>query len=310
MILYYITGTFLPIVYKVSILCWFAAIIIVLLFNYNFLIKLFIKEEQKEKMNYFIKYNVINKMKDEFTNSIFRDDLLQLYKEKDIAKKKIIQENITLQNLKKISSDSKFLKDMMRYEKDYQNKKIIPQRLKYRNIKNIALDLLELRKLLKETSGSIKYQYLKKYPEVIKKVDDLSQKIIEKSLDTQKQINEYILAKQKIITFKYSDKNKIEEAQKLEKEKAEEEIKKIIGNQILNFERALLNQKIEDDKTMYYNETESLIWRIFNCVYFSARQEEKYVKNFEIKYKKQLSKQAKKDIAINKMNASSFNWEK
>ena len=35
-------------------------------------------------------------------------------------------------------------------------------------------------KLLKETSGSIKYQYLKKYPEVIKKVDDLSQKIIEK----------------------------------------------------------------------------------------------------------------------------------
>ena len=144
----------------------------------------------------------------------------------------------------------------------------------------------------------------------IKKVDDLSQKIIEKSLDTQKQINEYILAKQKIITFKYSDKNKIEEAQKLEKEKAEEEIKKIIGNQILNFERALLNQKIEDDKTMYYNETESLIWRIFNCVYFSARQEEKYVKNFEIKYKKQLSKQAKKDIAINKMNASSFNWEK
>ena len=165
-------------------------------------------------------------------------------------------------------------------------------------------------KLLKETSGSIKYQYLKKYPEVIKKVDDLSQKIIEKSLDTQKQINEYILAKQKIITFKYSDKNKIEEAQKLEKEKAEEEIKKIIGNQILNFERALLNQKIEDDKTMYYNETESLIWRIFNCVYFSARQEEKYVKNFEIKYKKQLSKQAKKDIAINKINASSFNWEK
>ena len=266
--------------------------------------------KQKEKMNYFIKYNVINKMKDEFTNSIFRDDLLQLYKEMDIAKKKIIQENITLQNLKKISSDSKFLKDMMRYEKDYQNKKIIPQRLKYRNIKNIALDLLELRKLLKETSGSIKYQYLKKYPEVIKKVDDLSQKIIEKSLDTQKQINEYILAKQKIITFKYSDKNKIEEAQKLEKEKAEEEIKKIIGNQILNFERALLNQKIEDDKTMYYNETESLIWRIFNCVYFSARQEEKYVKNFEIKYKKQLSKQAKKDIAINKMNASSFNWEK
>ena len=265
--------------------------------------------KQKEKMNYFIKYNVINKMKDEFTNSIFRDDLLQLYSEKDIAKKKIIQENKILQNLKKVSNNSKFLKEIMNYEKDYQKKKIIPQRLKYRKIRNIALDLLELRNLLKGTKGSIKYQYLKKYPEIIKKVDDLSRKIIDMSLDTQKQIDEYILAKQKIITFKYSDENKIEEAQKLEKEKTEEEIKKIIGNQILNFERILLNQKIEDDKTIYYNETESLIWRIFNCVYFSARQEEKYVKNFEIKYKKQLSKQAKKDIAINKANSSKFNWE-
>ncbi|CCY71104.1 unknown [Clostridium sp. CAG:921] len=44
-------------------------------------------------------------------------------------------------------------------------------------------------------------------------------------------------------------------------------------------------------------------------MYFSARQEEKYLKNFEIKYKKQLSKQAKKDIAINKANSSNLHWE-
>ena len=54
MILYYITGTFLPVIYKVSILCWIAVTIIVLLFNYNFLIKLFIKEEKKKKMIYLI----------------------------------------------------------------------------------------------------------------------------------------------------------------------------------------------------------------------------------------------------------------
>ena len=39
------------------------------------------------------------------------------------------------------------------------------------------------------------------------------------------------------------------------------------------------------------------MWRIFICIYFSARQEEKYMKIFEIIYKKQLSIQAKKDIA-------------
>ncbi len=38
--------------------------------------------KQKEKMNYFIKYNLINRMKDEFTNSIFKEDLLRLYQEK------------------------------------------------------------------------------------------------------------------------------------------------------------------------------------------------------------------------------------
>lgn len=87
------------------------------------------------------------------------------------------------------------------------------------------------------------------------------------------------------------------------------EILKLIGNQILNFERVLLNQKEEYKQVRYYNETQDLIWRIFDCIYFSSRQEEKYLKNFEIKYKKQLSKQAKKDKAINKANASSFHWE-
>ncbi len=265
--------------------------------------------KQKEKMNYFIKYNIINKMKDEFTNSIFKEDLLQLYQEKDSAKKKIIQENKTLQNLKKVSNDNKFLKDMLKYEKDYSNKKIIGKRIKYKDIKEITADLLEIKNLLKKTSGSIKYQYLKRYPEIIEKIDNLSQKIINLSLDTQKQIDDYILAKQKIVAFKYSDESKIIEAQKFEKEKAEEEIKKIIGNQILNFERALLNLNVDYSKTIDYNETENLIWRIFNCMYFSARQEEKYLKNFEIKYKKQLSKQAKKDIAINKANSSNLHWE-
>ncbi len=265
--------------------------------------------KQKEKMNYFIKYNLINGMKDEFTNSIFKEDLLRLYQEKDIAKQKIVQENQLLQNLKKVSNDDKFIKDMMKYERDYASKKIIFHRIKYKDIKNIMFDLIEIKKMLKKTKGSIKYQYLKKYPDIIKEVDNLSRKIIEMSLDTQKQIDEYILARQKIITYKYSNKRKIEEAQKIEKQKAEDEIRKMIGNQILSFERVLLKQKEEYSKIMYYNETENLVYNIFNCVYFSVRQEEKYIKNFEIRYKKQLSKQARKDLAINKSNSSKFHWE-
>lgn len=37
--------------------------------------------------------------------------------------------------------------------------------------------------------------------------------------------------------------------------------------------------------------------------------EKEYLKKAENKYKKQLSKQAKKEKAINKSNVSSFHWE-
>lgn len=265
--------------------------------------------KQKDKMNYFIKYNQVNKMKDEFTNEVFKEDLLELYKEKDMAKKGIIEKNQLLQELKKVSSNQEFLKDIMQYERDYYNKKIMKRTLKNKDIKSIAKDLINLKQSLRQTSGSIKYQYLMKYPDIIKEVDNLSKKIINMSLYTQEQVDNYIFAKQKIIAFKYSDANKIEEAQKQEKEKAGAEILKIIGNQILNCERVLLNQKEEYTQIRYHNETENLMWKIFNCIYFSSRQEEKYLKRFEIKYKKQLSRQAKKDKAINKANSSSFNWE-
>ena len=270
-------------------------------------LQLMIWSKQKEKMNYFVKYSKVNKMRDEFTNAVFKDDLLELYKEKDLSKKKI-KENELLKNLQKVSSDKKFLKEMLQYERDYSNKKIMKKTIKDKDIKNIASDLIKIKQLLKQTKGSIKYQYLKRYPDIIKEIDNLSRKIIDNSLDIQEQFNKYILARQKIVAFKYSDELKIEEAQEQEKVKAEEDILKMIGNQILNFERVLLNQK-EEYKKINYNEIQNLIWRIFNCIYFSSRQEEKYLKRFEIKYKKQLSKQAKKDLVINKENSSSFNWE-
>lgn len=271
-------------------------------------LQLMIWSKQKEKMNYFVKYRQVNKMKDEFTNAVFKEDLLELYKEKDLAKKNI-KDNSLIEKLQKGLSDKKLLKDILQYEKDYSNKKIMKRLIKDKDIRSIALDLIKIKHMLNKTSGSIKYQYLKKYPDIIKEIDNLSIKIIDSSLDIQEQMDKYIIAKQKIVAFKYSNESKIEEAQNQEKKKAEDEILKLIGNQILNFERVLLNQKEGYQKIRHYNETKDFVWRIFNCIYFSSRQEEKYLKRFEINYKKQLSKQAKKDKAIKKANASSFHWE-
>ncbi len=78
---------------------------------------------KKRKKNYFVKYMQVNKMRDEFTNAVFKDDLLELYKEKDLTKKNV-KENSLITKLQKVVSDKKLLKDILQYERDYSNKKI------------------------------------------------------------------------------------------------------------------------------------------------------------------------------------------
>lgn len=272
-------------------------------------LQVMIWSKQRDKMNYYINYGRINKMRDEFTNSIFREDLIQLYNERDIAKKGIIEENSFLQKLKIINSNPKFQKDIIQYEKDFASKKIMKKIFKNKELEKVVKELVVLKEKLKSTKGSIKYQYLKKYPDIIKQVDSISRIIIDMSLETQQEIDKYILAKQKIVSFKYQDQEKIIKAQEIEKQKAEEEILKLVGNQILNFERTLLNEKEEYSEIRCINYSRSLIWKVFDCIYFSTRQQEKYIRNYELKFKKQLSKQAKKDLAIKKANSSSFHWE-
>lgn len=58
LILYHIVGKFFPIILKVSVLCWISIIIIVILFNYNFISTLFIKKEIKEKNSLFNIYYI------------------------------------------------------------------------------------------------------------------------------------------------------------------------------------------------------------------------------------------------------------
>lgn len=186
----------------------------------------------------------------------------------------------------------------MQYEKDFASKKIMKKTIKDKELKKVVNELLLLKEQLKNTKGSIKYQYLKKYPDIMKQVDYISKIIIDMSLETQQKIDKYILAKQKIVSFKYQDQEKIIKAQEIEKQKAEEKILKLIGNQILNFERILLDKEIR-----CINYSRSLIWKAFDCVYFSTKQQEKYARNYELKFKKQLSKQAKKDLAIKKANS-------
>jgi len=264
---------------------------------------------KKPKINYFVKYKEINKLRNEFTNDVFRDDLLPIYQEKDMAKKSITSENYILNELKKTISDEKLLKELMSYEKNYNQTRRIRALLKDSDVKKIVELLIELKNDLKQTEGSIKYQYLKKYPDIIKKVNYISNIIIESSVQCKIEIEKYINAKQKLLEFQYSNKEKLEQAKDKVKEKAQEEIIKLIGNQILDIERKWLKANNSYTYIKYNNDSRNLLDRILTALYYQAENQKRLNKNFEIKHKKQLSKQAKKELALNKRNASSFDWE-
>ena len=263
----------------------------------------------KEKRNYYIDYKIKDKLRKEFTNYLFREDLLPIYQEKDLAKKNITSENYILSELKKITSDEKLLNELMKYEKDFNQARRIRALFKDSDIKQVVDLLIDLKKELSNTTGSIKYQYLKKHPDIIKKVDYISNIVIESSVQCQIEIEKYIKAKQKLVEFQYSNKEKLEQAKAKAKEEAQEEIIKLIGNQILDIERKWLKTNNTYTYIKYNNESRDLLDRILTALYFQAENQNKLNRNFAIRYKKQLSKQGKKELAISKRNASSFEWE-
>ena len=261
------------------------------------------------KINYFVKYSEINKLRLEFTNDVFREDLLPIYQEKDLAKKNITSENYILQELKKVINDDKLKDELIKYEKDFNQTKKIRALLKDSDIKKVVDLLIDLKKDLKQTTGSIKYQYLMRYPDIIEKVDNISNVVINSSVQCKVEIEKYIKAKQKLVEFQYFNNDKLEEAKEKVKQEAEQEIIKLIGNQILDIERKWLSANNSYTYIKYNNESRDLLDRILTVLYYQAENQKRLNRNFEIKYKKQLSKQAKKELAIKKRNSSSWNWE-
>lgn len=261
------------------------------------------------KSNYYISYKLKNQLRLEFINEVFKEDLLPIYQEKDKAKKNIIAENQIINSLQHISKDKRFIQDIVKYEKNFEKSNIMKQTFKNEELKRIVNLLIDLKSDLQTTQGSIKYEYLKRYPELISKLDNISKEVINVSFECKVEIDNYIKAKQKILEFKYSNKDKLNKEKQRIKEETEQEVLKLIGNKILDFERQLLNNNVNYSEYRYINETRSYISNIYNFLGGLSCHEESKYNLVRLKYKKQLSKQAKKELAIKKRNSSSWNWE-
>ena len=239
----------------------------------------------KTNRNYFIKYKEINKMRNEFINDVFKEDLLPIYQDKDLAKKNITGENYILQELKKANLDEKFVRDLMKYQKTtFQNHRV-RSILKDEEIKEIVDAMLVLKDELKNTTGSIKYEYLKAYPEILAKVNEIAIKIIELSPQCQREIDKYIKAKQQLLEFQYTDIDKLNQAKEKVKEDAEKEIIKLIGNQILDIERKWLNTNEPFTYVKYNNESRDLLDRILTALYYQAENQKKLTRFYELRFK-------------------------
>lgn len=249
--------------------------------------------KNKEKNSYFVKYKIKDNLRKEFINQVFREDLLEIYKEKDLTKREMIKNNETLSFLKNLPNENEINK----------------YRIKDKELKNIVDKLIELKKDLKKIKGSIKYQYLEKYPDIINKVDEISRLIIESSLECQKYKEMYIDSKLKILKIKYTNISKIEEQSKLEKIKIEKEVIKLIGNKVLEIERKWLNEKLSYNNIKYKNEVSNLLDNILTFFCYQAKTKNQEYRNIEYKYKKNLSKQAKKELDKKLKHQSEFKWE-
>ena len=137
----------------------------------------------------------------------------------------------------------------------------------------------------------------------------LSNLIIDSSVQCQIEINKHIKSKQKLLEYQYSNAEKLEKEKNRVKEETQKEVIKLIGNQILDIERKWINSKEDYTYIRYNNESRNLLDNILTALYFQAQNQKKLNRNFEMKYKKQLSKQAKKELALKNRNASSFDWE-
>lgn len=196
-----------------------------------------------------------------------------------MAKKNITGENYILQELKKANLDEKFVRDLMKYQKTtFQNHRV-RSILKDEEIKEIVDAMLVLKDELKNTTGSIKYEYLKAYPEILAKVNEIAIKIIELSPQCQREIDKYIKAKQQLLEFQYTDIDKLNQAKEKVKEDAEKEIIKLIGNQILDIERKWLNTNEPFTYVKYNNESRDLLDRILTSLYYQAENQKKLTRN-------------------------------
>ncbi len=214
------------------------------------------------------------------TKDIFNDELKQYYKIQDEIKGTLRDEAIALE-MKAFDSNNCIGK------------------IAYINVSNSVIkDLMSKFKKIKSQipkDGRLSYAFMP--DDVKKKINEFTKIFIENNIDFKSEYDKYIKIAGKIGSM-YGDNSK-----KYYEKKAKKELDKILGNQLLNSIKILKDEQLQE-KLLVRN----ILQEMFR--FLSILNESNEAKlNLYRNYKGEMSKQAKRDFAKNKANASSINWE-
>lgn len=243
-----------------------------------------------------------NKMRIKLINSVFKEDLMPCYQQKDLIKKDIKQSQI-IQDLIDLSYDENFIKTVKQLEDNFYNKKIVYRKIKDEKLQEIVTELIKLKDKLPK-NGRLAYQYLSKIEK--EEVNKIVYMILDSSQECRKQLNNYIQITKAIKSYQLTDKEKLQGLLEKVGKDTENEMIKILGNRILEFEKNLMkNNKL--NQIAIENKANTIIDDFL--VHLSQLSSSQYANYYKLKNYGELSKQAKKEKMLEESAKSSFEWE-
>ncbi len=236
-------------------------------------------DKKQEVNSYFITPKTQNRIREMITKDIFSDELEKYYEIQNDLRKELRSEKVKLQ-LKAFSSKANI-------------GKLAYINLSSKDSKELYSELQEIRKVIPKT-GRLNYGLM---PQNVKSlINNFIDKVIDKNVDFKNEYNTYLKISREIGKV-YSDKK----ADYYEN-KAKEDLKKILGNQLL---KAIKEINYEENEEKYL--VRSVIQSLFRI--FSQENERNMANLKLITGRGELSKESKIEYAIKKRNASSIEWD-
>ncbi len=230
--------------------------------------------------DYFIPTKKQDELRELLIKDIFDDELKQYYEIQDEIRGTLRDEAIALEM------------------KAFDNNNCIGK-VAYINVSNSVIKELmnKFREIKSQIPKDGRLSYAFMPDDVKKKINEFTKIFIENNTDFKNEYDKYIETAGKIGSM-YGDSSK-----KYYEEKAKKELDKILGNQLLNSIKILKNEQLQERLLV-----RNILQEMFRFLSILNESDEAKL-NLYSNYKGEMSKQAKKDFAKNKANASSINWE-